>query len=424
MAASRKGKTAKPAAKGKRKSKPARRSGGGSLPLHVRVLLGLLGVLLLVVALLALLGPARRWVGMPVTKSAPSLAQPVPPRPAVVRPESHPDVYPLAQRNAPPPLEDLQVEVESVLWRAGISRDKISLLSGATPPRWEVTAPFLDLPLRRDLSERLHQLSPDLTLSADAAAAILAVRWRSQPLFQLRFRPMTAAPSVPKSTVHSPRMAIIMDDLGGDLATAQALIHIDLPVTFAVLPDAPAAAAVAEAAHRNGREVMLHIPMEPEDYPAVDPGDTALWLHLPAQQVRERVLGYLARVPHAIGGNNHMGSRFTADASGMQAVLSVLKERKLFFVDSRTTARSVALTEARQLGVPALGRDVFLDNERDVDKILAQLRKLEDLASHRGSAVGICHPYAETLEALRRESKRLKRIGIAVVPVSRLLPQG
>lgn len=424
MTTSRKGKAAKPAAKSKKKSKPVRRSGWGGLPLHVRLLFGLLAALLLVVVLLSLLGPVRRWVGMSASKSPPPQSQPEPSRPPVVRTEPHPDVYPLAQRNAPPPLEDLQVEVESVLWRAGISREKISPRSGATPPRWEVTAPYLDQPLRRDLSERLHQLSPDLTLTADAADATLAVRWRSQTLFQLKFRPITGTPSASKPAAQSPRMAIIMDDLGGDLATALALIRIDLPVTFAVLPDEPAAEAVARAAHRNGREVMLHIPMEPEDYPAVDPGDTALWLHLPALQVRERVLGYLARVPHAIGGNNHMGSRFTSDAGGMQAVLSVLKERNLFFVDSRTTARSVALAEARKLGVPALGRDVFLDNERDVDKILAQLRKLEELASHRGSAVGICHPYAETLEALRRESRRLKRIGIAVVPVSRLLPQG
>lgn len=236
--------------------------------------------------------------------------------------------------------------------------------------------------------------------------------------------PRPAAQAAPAPTAPVARLAIVMDDLGRDLATARALAEIDLAVTFAILPDAAAATAVAELAHRSGREVLLHLPMEPENYPAADPGPAALWLRSSEAEVRQLLDGYLRRVPHAVGGNNHMGSRFTADREAMGRVLRELRARRLFFLDSVTTPASVAYAEAGRIGLRRGRRDVFLDNEAALAPIRGQLRKLADLAERRGTAIGICHPYPATLEALRREVAELKRRRIAVVPVSQLLEGG
>lgn len=237
--------------------------------------------------------------------------------------------------------------------------------------------------------------------------------------------PVAPVAPVAPPPVHPPkaagRAAIIMDDLGRDLATARALLAIDLPVTFAILPGEAQAAEVAALAHRGGREVMIHIPMEPQSYPATNPGSDALLLGQSPEEIRRRFQGFVERVPFATGGNNHMGSRFTEYREGMEVVLAAMKEAGLFFVDSRTTGYSVALDEARRTGVPAAGRDLFLDNEQDVVRISRQIRQLAVLAGRRGQAVGICHPYPQTLEALRREAPYLKEQGIEIVPVSHLL---
>lgn len=219
----------------------------------------------------------------------------------------------------------------------------------------------------------------------------------------------------------APRVAIVMDDLGMDLTSARALLAIDLPVTFAILPWNERAPQVAELAHQAGREVLIHLPMEPQGYPATNPGPEALLLSLNDAEIRRRFAGYLQRVPHAVGGNNHMGSRFTEDREKMQVVIAALQGAGLFYLDSLTSGHSVGFEVAREAGVPAARRDRFLDNVQDTAKIAAELRKLARLAARQGSAVGICHPYPQTLVALRQEADIFAREGVEVVPVSRLL---
>ncbi|APG28992.1 hypothetical protein A7E78_02725 [Syntrophotalea acetylenivorans] len=236
-------------------------------------------------------------------------------------------------------------------------------------------------------------------------------------LFLIDFKPSKIAESVPVR----PRMAIIMDDLGHETHSAKTLIDIQLPVTFAILPYTAQAGTVARLAHQNGYEVMLHIPMEPQNYPAIDPGPGALIMSMDPFAVQNQLRQWLDELPYVVGGNNHMGSRLTEDPESMGAVLEVLRERRMFFIDSRTSASSVAIIEARRKGVPAISRDVFLDNVREVPAIAREIRKLAGMARRRGSAVGICHPYPETLAALRQEAEVLREQGIDVVPVSQLL---
>ena len=216
-------------------------------------------------------------------------------------------------------------------------------------------------------------------------------------------------------------MTIIMDDLGRSIYTAQTLVAIPQHVTFSILPGEAQAGKVAELAHRSGREVMLHVPMEPQGYPAVNPGDDALFVRYSEREIRSRFDVLLAAVPHATGANNHMGSRFTEDADALAPVMQSLREKGLFFIDSRTTGHTQVTAVANKYDVPTLSRDVFLDNVADVDAIVVQLGKLEARAKRQGMAIGICHPYPETLEALRRTLPEQAGRGITFVPVSRLL---
>lgn len=231
-------------------------------------------------------------------------------------------------------------------------------------------------------------------------------------------RPPRAAP-VPRQHKEGPLVAIIVDDLGADLAMMQHFLDLQLNLTAAVLPNVPAARAVAELAHADGREVILHIPMEPRDYPADDPGERALMVDLSTAEIQERLRGYLHTVPWVAGANNHMGSRFTESREGMRGVLSVLKEQGIFFVDSRTTADSVAIAEAKQLELAHAERDIFLDNDLDEEAIRRQIRKLIEIAKEQGSAIGICHPHTSTYTALKKETQSFA--GVNLVAVSTLV---
>jgi polysaccharide deacetylase 2 family uncharacterized protein YibQ len=159
--------------------------------------------------------------------------------------------------------------------------------------------------------------------------------------------------------------------------------------------------------------------MEPEG--RADPGPGALAEGMSAGEVARRTRAAIEAVPGAVGVNNHMGSRLTADESTMRAMLGVVAERGLFFVDSRTTPDSVAERVARELGVPTAARDVFLDAEGDASSIAAELERLLELARRQGAAIAIAHPHPATLELLERELPLLKARGFELVPVSYLL---
>lgn len=334
-----------------------------------------------------------------------------------------PPVPTAAPLTSPPParlFEDVRVEVESVLLRSGISLSQVEISRSGDLFRYEVQGAFPSDALLDELSRRLPRLAADLRLEALAHEGELHIYRGEAMVYLLHFRPPPTPPPAGPAKARA-RAAIIMDDLGRDLETARDLLAIDLPVTFAILPGEAYAAKVATLAHRGGREVMIHIPMEPQSYPATNPGADALLLGQSTEEIRRRFQDFVERVPYAVGGNNHMGSRFTEYREGMEVVLAAMKETDLFFVDSRTTGHSVAYAEARRAGVPAAARDLFLDNEQDVEQISREIRKLAVLADRQGQAVGICHPYAQTLEALRREAPYLKQQGIEIVPVSQLL---
>jgi polysaccharide deacetylase 2 family uncharacterized protein YibQ len=216
------------------------------------------------------------------------------------------------------------------------------------------------------------------------------------------------------------RAAIIIDDLGGDLSAARQLLQLDYPLTFSIMPHLRHSAVVAEEAHRAGREVMLHLPMQPEGGSAARRSADELEVGMTSFTVRSIIESDLASVPHAAGVNNHMGSRATADASLMAEVMQVFRERHLYFVDSRTTPDTVALEVARRMQLPAFYRSVFLDDTETTTYTLGQLRQLRRVLEEQGTAIAIGHPYPTTLNALGQFLPELERDDIQLLPASQL----
>jgi polysaccharide deacetylase 2 family uncharacterized protein YibQ len=218
------------------------------------------------------------------------------------------------------------------------------------------------------------------------------------------------------------QVALIMDDMGNSLETLDELIALGRPMTVSVLPYSTHAAETARIAHENGLEVLLHLPLESlNNHEAMANTEGMIRAAMTEPEIVRLFEESYARVPFAAGTNNHMGSRFTAERDLMRVLLRPLKEKGFFFVDSRTTAKTVALDEAQRMGVRSTERDVFLDADEDRGRIRGRLIELFQKARKKGHAVGICHPFPETLAVLKSSFRLVDTYGLEPVPVSRLV---
>jgi len=218
----------------------------------------------------------------------------------------------------------------------------------------------------------------------------------------------------------SARLAIIIDDLGSDLAAAEAVFALGYPLTISVLPNHEHSTEIAEEAHRRGLQVMLHLPMQ--SVANETPESRELRPGMSTPEVVSLVDQFLQNVPDAAGVNNHQGSQATADATLMDELMPVLRDHRLFYVDSRTTAATVAYDTAQDFGVRAAFRNVpFLDDVRDVAAVRKQLKLALRGAREKGEAVAIGHPHPATLEALRGVLPEVQAQGVRLVLASELV---
>ncbi|MBP7127693.1 divergent polysaccharide deacetylase family protein [Myxococcota bacterium] len=213
--------------------------------------------------------------------------------------------------------------------------------------------------------------------------------------------PREAAPPSRDLPGSLPQVAIVIDDMGTSLTEARAFGMLPLDLSFAVLPGRPAAPEVSRALAGMGRLVLVHVPMEP-DRPEAMQGEEFLKVSHSPGEIREVTDRALARVPDARGANSHMGSRFTRSRESMTPFADTLRDRGLFFLDSRTTADSVAQEVARSRGIAAMRRHVFLDHDPGPQAVRDRLSELAAAARTLGCAVAIGHPLPDTLEALRQ----------------------
>jgi hypothetical protein len=217
------------------------------------------------------------------------------------------------------------------------------------------------------------------------------------------------------------RVAIVIDDFGQDLEVARKFLELPLALTFSVLPHQKHSQEVADLAHSRGREVILHLPMQPQGYPLKNPGKGALLTTMSTDAVRKSLQSALDVSPHFKGINNHMGSRFTEDREAMGVFLNEVRQRGLYFLDSSTSPKSVGHSMAQELRVLTGRRDVFLDHTPTEDFVRSQIDELIRKAKIEGSAIAIGHPYEVTLRVLSQKGKRFEEEGVAVVPSGELV---
>ncbi|MET0847989.1 MAG: divergent polysaccharide deacetylase family protein [Pseudomonas sp.] len=219
-----------------------------------------------------------------------------------------------------------------------------------------------------------------------------------------------ATPAEPKAY-----LTLIIDDLGQSLPRDRRVLALPGPVIAAIMPDTPHATEFAREAHRAGKTVILHMPMDPAT------GPFAWHPELPIEELEKRLNAALKVVPYTAGINNHMGSRMTAQRPAMAWLMAQLQRRHKLFVDSRTSAQTVAAAEAQKIGLASVSRDVFLDDERTEAAIFTQLQTAISLARKQGSAVMIGHPYPQTLAVLERELPKLKAQGIEWIDIRQMI---
>jgi polysaccharide deacetylase 2 family uncharacterized protein YibQ len=217
-----------------------------------------------------------------------------------------------------------------------------------------------------------------------------------------------------------PKIAIIIDDIGYDSNIVKKFIQLNTPLTLSILPQSPQKKRIVDLARAAGFDIMLHQPMEPNEYPKINPGPGTLLSAMPPDELIHLLNENLDEMPNVKGVNNHMGSRMTANSDQMRQIFSVLKKRGLFFVDSRTTAQTVCKMSARLLLIPFGERDVFIDHIHKNDFIEKQMNELVSIARSHGEAIGIAHPHTSTLRVLQKLLPELKK-SIAFVPVSELV---
>ena len=239
---------------------------------------------------------------------------------------------------------------------------------------------------------------------------------------------ITAVPSI-AADLHSSnkekkptlKLAIIIDDLGYNKTQGMRAASISAALTLAVLPQSPNGKLIAEQAHSNNKEIMLHLPMESEGFKGLDTG--GLDTSLSKEDFISTVQKDIASVPYMQGINNHMGSLLTQQTLQMGWLMEEISPLNFYFVDSKTHPKSVARKMAQQAGIPNQQRHVFLDNEKEVHNINKQFNEALRLARKKGYAIIIGHPHKETMDYLEKVTPLLVHSNIEIVPVSALIPQ-
>lgn len=250
-------------------------------------------------------------------------------------------------------------------------------------------------------------------LSTKKPRVIKTPRFEIYPKNDIPHRKPISKPK-PAIPIKLPKIAIIIDDIGYDKYIAQKFLDLDAVLTFSILPHSTHAKEIAMTAQSKGFEVMLHLPMEPNEYPLINPGPGVLLTSMSPDQLINQLNEDLDAVPYIKGVNNHMGSKMTAVNPQLRQIFSILKKKKLYFIDSRTTVDTLCKPTAQLLRIPFAQKDVFIDHIPNPDFIRETIHRLIKIADSHGEGVGIGHPHTVTYEVLRDMLPELKEKTILV----------
>lgn len=295
-------------------------------------------------------------------------------------------------------------------------------------PRIEVQLPREDYAglerlLERELRNKRAATKKEKTERAEKTSWSWRITGERQDYLTLVFSLLEPKKEAPPSPPGG-RVAIIIDDMGASLEALKEVCDLGQPVTISILPQSLYAEETARIAHRNGLEVMLHLPGESLNH---EEGNISTPGLIRSGMAKEEIVSLveegLSRVPYAEGVNNHMGSKITQEEPVMRPILDLIKSRGLYFLDSRTTAESVAFDLARRMGLRAGYRNIFLDSTVGTEFSKRKIIDLFLLAQREGTAIAIGHPYPETLEALKENLRLFKEYGVRPVFASEIIPK-
>jgi hypothetical protein len=218
-----------------------------------------------------------------------------------------------------------------------------------------------------------------------------------------------------------PRLALIIDDGGYNTAKFKGMLGMGKAMTFAILPNTPHAREAALLAHRDGSEVMLHLPMEPKEEELYSLEKGTVLTGMSHREIQKILLNDLKQIPYVRGVNNHMGSKATEDSKVMQALMEGLKNEKLYYIDSHTSSHSLGPEMARRAGVACAQNCRFIDRDKDIDAIRGAVRLAMRKAKKEGKAVAIGHPDPLTAQAIKEMIPEIEREGIRLVFASEVV---
>lgn len=224
-----------------------------------------------------------------------------------------------------------------------------------------------------------------------------------------------------KTQKYHGKLAIVIDDCGYDLAPVRKLVSLKAPFSYAILPYKDFSSDALHLIKGAGQTAMLHLPMEPMDRSAMSEGKNTVLTDMSAEQIQNLVRKATDSLPGISGVNNHQGSKGTTDEATMKAVLKVLKQQGLFFMDSSTYSKSIGDEVARSMGVPTARNNIFLDNSSDQGDIIAKIWQAVEMADRNGSAIAICHARPNTASAWSKVIDEVRESGIQLVSVEELL---
>jgi len=314
-------------------------------------------------------------------------------------------------------LYEIGIPRKDILLHRSVSKREKGLIWKESTQEIQVSRTLPFSLIEENFKRSLSRLGRTVSMRSSPSAESLRVDvWvQNRRTHQLVF--VMLQPKAEKA-IHRPKIALVIDDLGGERLIARELLEWDLPLTFSILPFTPYAKTIAEEAHQKGKEVILHIPMEPHGYPKVRIGEGGLLEEMNEESLRRQLIKDIEAVPYVKGASNHMGSRLMEDREKVKIVLSELKRRKLYFLDSRTTPQTVGIHEAQGIGVKAMERSLFIDHSTDEEDIKEKIEKLIRLSLSNGKAIGIGHPHPSTIKSIKEMIPKIKEKGIELVPLS------
>ena len=280
------------------------------------------------------------------------------------------------------------------------------------------------------LFKKLFTVSVILLIVASIAGIIYVSQFKEEPPVKKEPRKearqvktkksKTEKSKLPPKVAVKKQIAIIIDDIGYDLKPVKELLKINADLTFAVLPGLSHSSEAAQMLRKAKKEILLHLPMEPLSYPNEKPGEGALFTDMNDEEIIFQLRKNIKSVPNIAGVNNHMGSKFMMNEDKLALIFRELKKKKLFFIDSRTSAETKAEAAANKVGLPMSERKIFIDNDRDYKKIYNNLINISK-ANDNTPVILIGHPYPETILAIKDATKVLRDQGISIVPVSKII---